>query len=232
MKKLFICDLCNRGFNRKQSLNRHKKRKISCVVKKSTDFQMNTNEHKRTQININKHKILNQCLYCKKGFANNSSLKRHIKSYCKVKKEKEKIELAKKEIEKEQEIDFINNLRKAVDQVNIAHFVLKNEICEIKEEMEIFKGNKSEVIDELYDRDNNIEEVLNIYECINDLKDDVHMDKIQVHFVDKIDKYYDDEDDDKEIKEEMRKIKNKTLNHFYDCYKNNKEKFDSNPVQN
>mgnify|MGYP000477420827 CR=1 FL=1 len=29
----------------------------------------------------------------------------------------------------------------------------------------------NEILDELYDRDNNIEEVLNIYECINDLKD-------------------------------------------------------------
>lgn len=93
--------------------------------------------------------------------------------------------------------------------------------------------NKLEVIDELYDRDNNVEEVLNVYERINDLEDGDHMDKIQEHFVDEINKYYNqdyDDDDDKEVEEEMRRMKNKTLNHFYDCFKNNKEKFDPNSV--
>ena len=315
MNKIFFCQLCNRQFNRKYNLNQHLKRKKSCIVKKSPDFQMNTNEHKRTQMNTNEHKrtqmntnehkILNQCLYCKKGFANNSSLKRHIKVYCKVKKEKEKekekeikkeeekkkleLELAKKQIEilklqaqvasgntncnntntnntvnntvnvtvndyGKENINFLesNKYKKLITQIlgngmlGLQEYI-KYKYCnpqqpenltikytndrsnnlKVRTNNEWKTRNKSEVIDELYDRDNNIEEVLNIYECINDLKDDVHMDKIQVHFVDKIDKYYDDEDDDKEIKEEMRKIKNKTLNHFYDCYKNNKEKFES-----
>jgi len=310
MNKVFICQLCNRQFNRKHNLNRHTQRKISCVVKKSTDLQMNTNEHKRTQMNtnehkrtqmnINEHKILNQCLYCKKGFANNSSLKRHIKSYCKVKKGKEKeikkeeekknleLELAKKQIEilelqtkvasgntncnnnntnntvnntvnvtvndyGKENINFLesNKYKKLITQIlgngmlGLQQYI-KYKYCnpqqpenltikytndrsnnlKVRTNNEWKTRNKLEVIDELYDRDNNIEEVLNIYECINDLKDDVHMDKIQVHFVDEIDKYYDD-DDDKEIKEEMKKMKNKTLNHFYDCYKNNKEKFES-----
>ena len=95
--------------------------------------------------------------------------------------------------------------------------------------------NKLEVIDELYDRDNNVEEVLNVYERINDLEDGIHMDKIQEDFVDEINKYYnqdEDDNDDKEVEEEMRRMKNKTLNHFYDCFKNNKEKFDPNSVPN
>ena len=61
------------------------------------------------------------------------------------------------------------------------------------------------------------------------------MDKIQEHFVDEINKYYNqdyDDDDDKEVEEEMKRMKNRTLNHFYDCFKNNKEKFDSNSVPN
>ncbi len=91
--------------------------------------------------------------------------------------------------------------------------------------------NKLEVIDELYDRDNNVEEVLNVYERINDLEDGDQMDKIQEQFVDKINKYYNQDDyDDKEVEEEMRKMKNKTLNDFYDCFKSNKEKFDINSV--
>ena len=95
--------------------------------------------------------------------------------------------------------------------------------------------NKLEVIDELYDRDNNVEEVLNVYERINDLEDGDQMDKIQEDFVDEINKYYnqdEDDNDDKEVEEEMRRMKNKTLNHFYDCFKNNKEKFDPNSVPN
>jgi len=85
--------------------------------------------------------------------------------------------------------------------------------------------NKLEVMDELYDRDNNVEEVLNVYERINDLEDGDEMDEIQEHFVDEINKYYDEDEEDKEVKEEMIKMKKKTLNHFYDCFKNHKEKF-------
>jgi len=52
------------------------------------------------------------------------------------------------------------------------------------------------------------------------------MDEIQEHFVDEINKYYDEDEEDKEVKEEMIKMKKKTLNHFYDCFKNNKDRFD------
>ena len=89
--------------------------------------------------------------------------------------------------------------------------------------------DKNEVLDELYDRDTNIEEVLNVYEHINDLEDGEEMDELQEHFVDEIHKFYNDEDDDevvdKEV-EEMKRIKKITLNDFYDCYKQNKVKFD------
>jgi len=297
-----ICYRCKKDYKQRWRLGRHLKRKKLCQILNGQHkrTQMNTNEHKRTQMNINEHKILNQCLYCKKGFANNSSLKRHIKSYCKVKKGKEKeikkeeekknleLELAKKQIEilelqtkvasgntncnntntnntvnntvnvtvndyGKENINFLesNKYKKLITQIlgngmlGLQQYI-KYKYCnpqqpenltikytndrsnnlKVRTNNEWKTRNKLEVIDELYDRDNNIEEVLNIYECINDLKDDVHMDKIQVHFVDEIDKYYDD-DDDKEIKEEMKKMKNKTLNHFYDCYKNNKEKFES-----
>ena len=90
--------------------------------------------------------------------------------------------------------------------------------------------DKNEVLDELYDRDTNIEEVLNVYEHINDLEDGEEMDELQEHFVDEIHKFYNDEDVDegvdKEVEEEMKRIKKITLNDFYDCYKQNKVKFD------
>lgn len=90
--------------------------------------------------------------------------------------------------------------------------------------------DKNEVLDELYDRDTNIEEVLNVYEHINDLEDGDEMDELQEHFVDEIHKFYNDEEDnetiDKGVEEEMKRIKKITLNDFYDCYKQNKVKFD------
>lgn len=90
--------------------------------------------------------------------------------------------------------------------------------------------DKNEVLDELYDRDNNIEEVLNVYEHINDLEDGEEMDELQEHFVDEIHKFYNEEDEDvdvdKDVIEEMKRIKKITLNDFYDCYKQNKVKFD------
>jgi len=305
MTKTFICDLCNQGFNRKQTLNRHKKRKNPCVKKKEKKNDINISSHFVPSRPTPSHFVpllkLNQCSYCNKSYKQKQHLTRHLKT-CKVKKEKEKekekeikkeeekkkleLELAKKQIEilklqaqvasgntncnnntvnntvnvtvndyGKENINYLesNKYKKLITQIlgngmlGLQQYI-KYKYCnpqqpenltikytndrsnnlKVRTNNEWKTRNKLEVIDELYDRDNNIEEVLNIYECINDLKDDVHMDKIQVHFVDEIDKYYDDEDDDdREIEKEMRRIKNKTLNHFYDCYKNNKEKFES-----
>ena len=89
--------------------------------------------------------------------------------------------------------------------------------------------DKNEVMDEIYDRDNNVEEVLNVYEHINDLEDNDHMDNIQIDFINRVGKFYGNDDSDNEEEcenEEMKKIKSLTLNEFYDCYKQNKTKFD------
>ena len=315
MKKTFTCDVCNRVFNRKQTLKRHRQKKKPCIENKITHFQMNTNEHKmntnehkRTQMNTNEHKILNQCLHCKKGFANNSSLKRHIKLYCKVKKNTEealKLEILNAKIKLlelqtkvassntncnntntsttsnsnsnntvnnntvnitvndygKENINYLesNKYKNLITQIlgrgmlGLQEYI-KYKYCnpqqpenltikytndrsnnlKVRTNNEWKTRNKLEVIDELYDRDNNVEEVLNVYERINDLEDGDNMDKIQEHFVDEINKYYnqDYDDDDKEVEEEMKRMKNRTLNHFYDCFKNNKEKFDSNSVPN
>lgn len=89
--------------------------------------------------------------------------------------------------------------------------------------------DKNEVMDEIYDRDNNVEEVLNVYEHINDLEDNNHMDDIQINFINRVGKFYENDDETNEGEfenEEMKKIKSLTLNEFYDCYKQNKTKFD------
>ena len=310
MNKIFICQLCNRHFNRKYNLNQHMKRKNPCVKKEENKNDINTLAHFGSSrlnsaqfgsIRLNLAQFGSSSKKLKKGFNcdfcqyftdKKGNLNRHLKT-CKVKKEKEeekelKLELAKKQIEilklqaqvasgntncnntntnntvnntvnvtvndyGKENINFLesNKYKKLITQIlgngmlGLQQYI-KYKYCnpqqpenltikytndrsnnlKVRTNNEWKTRNKSEVIDELYDRDNNIEEVLNIYECINDLKDDVHMDKIQVHFVDEIDKYYDDDDDDKEIEKEMRRIKNKTLNHFYDCYKQNKNKFE------
>lgn len=90
--------------------------------------------------------------------------------------------------------------------------------------------DKNEVMAEIYDRDNNVEEVLNVYEHINDLEDNNHMDEVQIDFINRVSKFYDNENDEDNQgeyeNEEMKKIKSLTLNEFYDCYKQNKTKFD------
>ena len=307
MNKIFICQLCNRHFNRKYNLNQHMKRKNPCVVikqnlpksskifqnlpKPSISFQNLPFPSKNDQsVDMNEKRF--SCDFCKRSYKHNYNLTKHLKT-CKKEKEEEnslelKLELAKKQIEilklqaqvasgntncnntntnntvnntvnvtvndyGKENINFLesNKYKKLITQIlgngmlGLQQYI-KYKYCnpqqpenltikytndrsnnlKVRTNNEWKTRNKLEVIDELYDRDNNIEEVLNIYESINDLKDDVHMDKIQVHFVDEIDKYYDDDDDDKEIEKEMRRIKNKTLNHFYDCYKQNKNKFE------
>jgi len=310
MNKIFICQLCNRHFNRKYNLNQHMKRKNPCVKKEENKNDINTLAHfgssrlnsaqfgsirlNLAQFGSSSKKIKKgfNCDFCQYFTDKKGNFNRHLKT-CKVKKEKEeekelKLELAKKQIEilklqaqvasgntncnntntnntvnntvnvtvndyGKENINYLENnkYKKLITQIlgngmlGLQQYI-KYKYCnpqqpenltikytndrsnnlKVRTNNEWKTRNKLEVIDELYDRDNNIEEVLNIYESINDLKDDVHMDKIQVHFVDEIDKYYDDDDDDKEIEKEMRRIKNKTLNHFYDCYKQNKNKFE------
>ena len=85
--------------------------------------------------------------------------------------------------------------------------------------------DKNEVMDELYDRDNNVEEVLGVYEHINDLQEVEEMDNNQEEFVTKIATFY---DSDEEEDCEMKKLKDLTLSEFYDCYKKNKDKYDIN----
>ena len=80
--------------------------------------------------------------------------------------------------------------------------------------------NKHEVIDEIYDKDMNVEELLNIYENINELGDDDDLDQIQEKFLEKITEFY-----EKEENSELDQLKKSTLDEFYNCYKEHKEKF-------
>jgi hypothetical protein len=80
--------------------------------------------------------------------------------------------------------------------------------------------DKKEVMDELYDRDTNVEEILQIYEQMNDLVDEENMDEIQVNFLNDVDELYNDEE-----QIELKKLKTSTLTDFYNCYKSNQVQF-------
>jgi len=80
--------------------------------------------------------------------------------------------------------------------------------------------DKKQVMDELYDRDTNVEEILQIYEQMNDLVDNENMDEIQVNFLNDVDELYNDEE-----QIELKKLKTSTLTDFYNCYKSNQTEF-------
>ncbi len=97
----------------------------------------------------------------------------------------------------------------------------------IRKQDEWIPRDKHEVIDELYDRDNNVEEVLKAYEKVNDIdKFEEDLDIIQQRFLKNIDPFYTkhlEPDDAEKIKE----VKNETLNDFLKCYRKNKNVYDS-----
>ena len=82
--------------------------------------------------------------------------------------------------------------------------------------------DSKDVMDEIYNRDENVEELLNLYENINDLDDNTELDQLQTDFLEKVDIIYDDDNE-----KELNKLKKTTLVEFYNCYNQNKEKFDT-----
>jgi hypothetical protein len=84
------------------------------------------------------------------------------------------------------------------------------------------RKDKDAVMNELYDRDNNVEELLQVYEKINEIEDDDELDEAQSVFLKEIDKFY---DGDNTISRELDKYKSSTLTNLYNCHKVNKDKY-------
>ncbi len=84
------------------------------------------------------------------------------------------------------------------------------------------RKDKDAVMNELYDRDNNVEELLQVYEKINEIADDDELDEAQSVFLKEIDKFY---DGDNTISRELDKYKSSTLTNLYNCHKVNKDKY-------
>jgi len=115
----------------------------------------------------------------------------------------------------------------APENLTIKYTNQRSNKLKVREDNSWKTRDKNEVMNELYDRDNNVEEVLGVYEHLNDLQEVEEMDNNQEEFVAKIASFY-DSDDEEEGDGEMKKLKDLTLSEFYDCYKKNKDKYDIN----
>jgi len=141
MKK-FICKNCNKNFNKKHHLISHSNKKNTCINNTTLLTQINTNYHKLTQINKN----LN-CVYCKKNFANIYSLKRHVEKYCKLKINKELLEIKNDKIKENNQVN-IDELDIDDKTKTILSLLLnqnKKLIKELKEEMDKIKEENKEI---------------------------------------------------------------------------------------
>ena len=130
----YICPICDKVYNHKQDYIKHTKRKKTC--EKNGKIQTKTSEYKQTQlINFEKIEDLNEkekekesyiCDYCKDKFVNKYNITRHMKSSCKVKKQKDEeknslLEQLKNEMDKQKE-----QINKQNDEMN----ELKNKLNE------------------------------------------------------------------------------------------------------
>ena len=144
----YICFECNKKFNHKNDYTRHTNRKSPC--NKNIEIQMGGTKHTNTQAELintqAKHKIAqienhkndsHICLFCRNEFINKSSLTRHIKLYCKTKKQHEK-EKEDKFNELIQRIE--NNERYFKEEIEINKEKIKELENKLNEEKE--KNNK------------------------------------------------------------------------------------------
>lgn len=141
----FICNYCNKSFNRKSHLNYHLNRKKSCINDNDKNYDENESEKNEIIINNdqdNESNIENteneleieledkkyRCKYCYKSFTRQDNLNRHIEITCIVKKkvieEREQIfrQLIVKEVhenELQQQIkDLIDHNKLLLQQYN------------------------------------------------------------------------------------------------------------------
>jgi len=242
--KSYNCDYCNYEFNRNWHLKRHlrtckrkieqektkkelaeakmKIKKLEQLYLNKINTQNNTTNNNNTTTNNNCHNTVN-LIFNDYGDENIDALKniKYKKLIAQI------LGNGMDGLQKYIKYKYCNP--ELPENLTIKYTNDRSDKLKIRKNNKWKTRDKNEVLDELYDRDNNIEEVLNVYEHINDLEDGEEMDEIQEHFMSNISKFYnDDEDDDtnKEIEEEMKRIKKITLNDFYDCYKQNKTKFD------
>jgi len=242
----YICDFCNRSYKQKFNLNKHLK---TCKIKKQKEEDKKkeilnleikllelkkeanisnttnnisniTNNHNSTNndnstnntININNNIILND--YGKETI-----------DFLKSEKHKKLIfgvlQQGLKGIQNYISYKYCNPDKP--ENMTIKYTNQRSNKLKIREDNKWKIRNKKDVLEELYDRDKNVEEVLNVYEHINELNEDEQMDKIQVGFLNMIEEVFDN-DDEIQINE-LNKAKSGTLDDLYNCYAENKDMY-------
>ncbi len=104
-KQEIVCPRCNVIFTRKYNLNRHLNKKKKCIIK--AGYKMPIAGHSRA---------LNRCCFCDKIYHDKSTMTRHVRLYCKKKKEKEEIRII---LEKQN--SKINEIMKMLDLKERSH---------------------------------------------------------------------------------------------------------------
>ena len=233
-KKEYSCDYCNRNYKHKYHLTRHLK---TCKIRKEKDeiksleeemeemrseiqrlkeekvpTVNNTNCNNITNV-TNVNIMLNDYGEENVNFLKHSKYKQIIKQI-----------LGNGVLGLQQYIKYKYCNPHQPENFTIKYTNKKRNDLFIRSNNEWTTRDKNEVMDELYNRDGNVEEVLSVYEHLNELVNNENLDKTQENFVKEVEKLYDTTDEGL-AKEELKSLKMTTLNNLYDCYKNNKGKF-------
>ena len=233
-KKEYSCDYCNRNYKHKYHLTRHLK---TCKIRKEKDEKKsleeemeemrseiqrlkeekvptvnNTNCNNITNV-TNVNIMLNDYGEENVNFLKHSKYKQIIKQI-----------LGNGVLGLQQYIKYKYCNPHQPENFTIKYTNKKRNDLFIRSNNEWTTRDKNEIMDELYNRDGNVEEVLSVYEYLNELANNEDLDKIQENFVKEVEKLYAATDEGL-AKEELKNLKMTTLNNLYDCYKNNKGKF-------
>jgi len=237
----YTCDFCDRNYKQKFNLNKHLKtckekkekekeenRKLEILNAKikllelekekalnisnitNNDNSTNTNTNSNNTININNNIILND--YGKESidFLKSEKYKSIMRGV---------LQQGIKGIQNYISYKYCNPDKP--ENMTIKYTNNRSNKLKIRKDNKWKTRNKKDVLDELYDRDKNVEEVLNVYEHINELNEVEQMDKIQVSFLNMVDNVFDN-DDEGQI-DVLSKAKSATLDDLYNCYAENKD---------
>ncbi len=235
----FVCEYCERTYGQKYNLNKHQKK---CQIKKKVELEKKEKdklelrtiiEQQKNRIKLLEHNGNTQTINntnCN-NTTHNNTINITLNNYG-----DEDIsyitEIKPKETLKYLLLQGMSGLH---DYINYKYcnpeqpqnFTIKysndrSKYVSIRDQNVWKRKDKDAVMNELYDRDNNVEELLQVYEKINEIEDDDELDEAQSVFLKEIDKFY---DGDNTISRELDKYKSSTLTNLYNCHKVNKDKY-------
>jgi len=235
----FVCEFCQRTYGQKYNLNKHQKK---CAIKEQIEKEEKEQIELRSIIEEHKNRL--------KLFENHDTSQIINNTNCNNTTHNNTINITLNNYGDE-DISYITEIKPKEtlkylllqgmsglhDYINYKYcnpeqpqnFTIKysndrSKYVSIREQNVWKKKDKDTVMNELYDRDNNVEELLQVYEKINEIDEHEELDEVQSVFLKEIDKFY-DYNTNNNISQEMDKYKSSTLTNLYNCHKVNKEKY-------